>query len=159
MTERTILLDLLRTNQKWDRLIEAALTDTELRSEDYALYALIGTAGPVTPTELARELGLPLSTLLLRVRRFEERGHAERIANPDDGRSYLVELAPAGERLLRFARPLFRARVLAVEARLGDARVRALREALTVLGDAIERELQEATRASPTARAPRRRSR
>lgn len=77
-------------------------------------------------------------------------GHVERVPNPDDGRSYLVSLTPSGERLLSFARPLFRARGVAVEARLGDQRVAALREALTGLGDAIERELRDATPESPT---------
>ena len=155
MSERTVLLDLFATNQKRERLIEAALADTDLPPEDYPLYVLIGTAGPLTPTELARDLGMPLSTLLFRVRRLEKRGHVERLPNPDDRRSYLVNLTPAGERLLGFARPLFRARALAVEARLGEERVAALRNALTELGDAIERELQEATRESPTDQAPR----
>ena len=52
--------------------------------------------GPLTPTEVARELAMPLSTLLFRVRRLENRGHAERVLNPDDGRSYLLQLTPAG---------------------------------------------------------------
>lgn len=144
MSERTILLDVFTTNQKRERLIEAALAGTKLPPEDYPLYVFIATAGPLTPTELARELGMPLTTVLFRIRRIEERRHVERVANPDDGRSYLVRLTPAGERLLAFARSLFRARALAVEARLGEGRVDALREALTELGEAIERELREA---------------
>jgi DNA-binding MarR family transcriptional regulator len=159
MSEWTILHDVFATNQKRERLIEAALADIALPPEDYPLYVLVETAGPRTPTELARELGLPLSTLLFRVRRLEERGHAERVSNPDDKRSYLLRLTPAGERLLAFARPLFRARALAVEARLGEELVAALREALTELGDAIERELGDATRESRTAQARRTRSR
>jgi DNA-binding MarR family transcriptional regulator len=146
MSERTILLDVFAANQKRERLIAEALAETDLPPEDYPLYVFIGTAGPLTPTELARELGMPLSTLLFRVRRLERRRHVERVANPDDGRSYLVRLTPSGERLLAFARPLFRARALAVEARIGDDRVAALREALTEFGDAIERELGEAVR-------------
>lgn len=144
MSERTILLDVFTTNQKRERLIEAALAGTKLPPEDYPLYVFIATAGPLTPTELARELGMPLTTVLFRIRRIEERRHVERVANPDDGRSYLVRLTPAGERLLAFARSLFRARALAVEARLGEGRVDALRQALTELGEAIERELREA---------------
>ena len=70
MSERTILLDVSATNQKGERLIEAALAGTALPPEDYPLYVFIGTAGPLTPTELARELGMPLSTLLLRTRRL-----------------------------------------------------------------------------------------
>jgi DNA-binding MarR family transcriptional regulator len=159
LSERTILLDVFATNQKRERLIEAALTGTDLPAEDYPLYVYIGTAGPLTPTELARELGMPLSTLLFRVRRLEERRHVERVPNPDDGRSYLLQLTPAGERLLAFARPLFRARALAVEARLGEERVDSLREALTQLGDAIERELRDAMPESPTPPGRRRRPR
>lgn len=146
MSERTILLDVFAANQKRERLIAEALAETDLPPEDYPLYVFIGTAGPLTPTELARELGMPLSTLLFRVRRLERRRHVERVANPEDGRSYLVRLTPSGERLLAFARPLFRARALAVEARIGDERVAALRDALTEFGEAIERELGEALR-------------
>lgn len=159
MSERTILLDVFATNQKRERLIEEALSGTELPPEDYPLYVYLGAEGPLTPTELARELGMPLSTLLFRIRRLEDRRHAERVPNPDDGRSYLLRLAPAGERLLAWARPLFRARTLAVEARLGDDRVAALREALTELGDAIERELEAAKPESPTRQGRRRPSR
>jgi DNA-binding MarR family transcriptional regulator len=158
MSDRTILFDVFATNQKRERLIEEALAGTELPPEDYPLYVFLGTTAPVTPTEVARELGMPLSTLLFRMRRLEERRHVERVANPDDGRSYLLRLTPTGERLLAWARPLFRARALAVEARLGEERVAALRQALGELGDAIERERQ-ATPESPTPPARRRRSR
>ncbi len=88
---------------------------------------------------------MPLSTVLFRTRRLEQRGHAERIPNPDDGRSYLLRLTPSGQRLLALARPLFRARALAVEARLGDERVAQLRENLEELGETIDRELATAT--------------
>jgi len=146
VSERTILLDVFAANQKRERLIAEALAETDLPPEDYPVYVYIGVAGPLTPTELARALGMPLSTVLFRMRRLQRRGHAERIPNPEDGRSYLLRLTPSGERLLAFARPLFRARALAVEARLGDERVAALREALDELGRAIERELDDALR-------------
>jgi DNA-binding MarR family transcriptional regulator len=158
MSERTILFDVFAANQKRERLIEEALAGTDLPPEDYPLYVFLGTTGPVTPTEVARELGMPLSTLLFRMRRLEERRHVGRVPNPDDGRSYLLRLTPTGERLLAWARPLFRARALAVEARLGEERVSALRQALRELGEAIERERQ-ATPEPPTPPARRRRSR
>jgi len=146
VSERTILLDVFAANQKRERLIAEALAETDLPPEDHPVYVYIGVEGPLTPTELARALGMPLSTVLFRMRRLQRRGHAERIPNPEDGRSYLLRLTPSGERLLAFARPLFRARALAVEARLGDERVAALREALDELGRAIERELDDALR-------------
>jgi DNA-binding MarR family transcriptional regulator len=159
MSERTILFDVFATNQKRERLIEEALAGTDLPPEDYPLYVFLGTTAPVTPTEVARELEMPLSTVLFRMRRLEERRHVERVPNPDDGRSYLLRLTPAGERLLARARPMFRAHALAVEARLGEERVVALRRALSELGDAIERERGRATPESSTPPARQRRSR
>jgi DNA-binding MarR family transcriptional regulator len=146
----TVLDDVFATNQKRERLIEAALAGTALPAEDYPFYVSLRTEGPLTPTELARVLGMPLSTLLFRIRRLEERRHVERAPNLDDRRSYLLQLTPAGRRLVAFAGPLFRARALAVEARLGEERVDVLRKALTEFGDAIERELRDAMPESPT---------
>ena len=137
----TILLDLFRTNQVRERLIATAMEGLELPPEDYPFYVIIGAEGPWTPTELAARLEMPLSTVLFRVRRLEKRGHAERTPNPDDRRSYLVQLTDAGQRLLGEARPRFRAYAEAVEARLGTERIGQMREGLTDLREAIEEQI------------------
>src|SRR6476619_7063711 len=138
----TILLDLFRTNQLRERLIVTAMEGTGLPPEDYPMYVLVGAEGPWTPTGLAERTQMPLSTVLFRLRRVEERGHAERIPNPDDRRSYRVRLTPAGEKLLAEARPRFRARAEAVEAALGATRVDTLSGGLARLRNAIESELE-----------------
>ncbi len=137
----TILLDVFVTNQLRERLIAAAVDGTELPPEDYPLYVLVGSEGPLTPTALADRTQMPLSTVLFRLRRLEKRGHLERIANPDDRRSYLVRLTAAGQRLLGKARPRFRALAEAVEAELGRTKVNDLRVGLETLRDAVEAEL------------------
>jgi len=137
----TILLDLFRTNQVRERVIVAALEGLELPPEDYPFYVLIGAEGPWTPTALAARVEMPLSTVLFRVGRLEKRGHAERIPNPDDRRSYLVQLTEDGHALLRQARPRFRSYAEAVEERLGDARIDDLRRGLDELRGAMESEL------------------
>jgi len=138
----TILLDVFLTNQRRKRMIEAALAQAELPAEDYPVYVLIGAEGPWTPTALARRLEMPLSTMLFRLGRLERRGHAERVPNPDDRRSYLIRLTDDGDRLLGEARPAFRDYAVAVEERLGSARVEALRAALDELRQAIAAELE-----------------
>src|SRR3954453_22457424 len=105
----TILLDLFRTNQLREQLLTAALDGLELPAEDYPFYVLIGAEGPWTPTLLADRMKMPLSTVLFRVGRLEKRGHIERVPNPDDRRSYLVSLNDDGQKLLKQARPRFRA--------------------------------------------------
>src|SRR5213082_1999177 len=137
----TVLFEVFWTQQKRKRLIEAALADTDLPPEDYPFYVLIGAEGPWTPTGLAARLGMPLSTVIFRFKRIERRGHAERVPNPDDGRSFLIRLTPKGERLLDLARPAFRDYAEAVEGRLGRKRVIALRTALVELRNAIDAEL------------------
>jgi DNA-binding MarR family transcriptional regulator len=137
----TILLDVFLTNQHRKRMIEAALAEAELPAEDYPVYVLVGAEGPWTPTGLARRLEMPLSTMLFRLGRLERRGHAERIPNPKDGRSYLIRLTDEGQRLLGEARPAFRDYAEAVEGRLGAKRVAGLRAALEQLRDAVVAEL------------------
>src|SRR5580765_3747911 len=137
----TILLDLFLTNQRRKRMIEAALAQTELPAEDYPVYVLVGAEGPWTPTGLAKRLEMPLSTTLFRLGRLERRGHAERVPNPDDRRSYLIRLTAEGNRLLDEARPAFRDYAEAVEGRLGSDPIGALRTGLAELRDAISAEL------------------
>jgi DNA-binding MarR family transcriptional regulator len=138
----TILLDLFLTNQQRKRMIEAALVQTELPPEDYPVYVIVGAEGPWTPTRLAARLEMPLSTVLFRLGRLERRGHAERVPNPDDRRSYLIRLTEDGERLLGEARPAFRDYAEAVEGRLGSEKVDALRTALDELRQAVAAELE-----------------
>src|SRR3954466_13241972 len=137
----TILLDLFLTNQHRKRMIEAALVQTELPPEDYPVYVIVGAEGPWTPTRLAARLEMPLSTVLFRLGRLERRGHAERVPNPDDGRSFLVRLTPAGTRLLDEARPAFRDYAEGVEERLGQERVDTIASGLVSLRQAIDDEL------------------
>src|SRR5947209_546100 len=119
----TVLFEVFWTQQKRKRLIKFALGDVDLPPEDYRLYVLIGAERPWTPTGLAERLMMPLSTVIFRVKRIEARGHAERVPNPDDGRSFLIRLTAEGQRLLDIARPAFRDYAEAVEARLGRKRV------------------------------------
>ena len=137
----TILFEVFWTQQKRKRLIEAALAGVDLPPEDYPFYVTIGADGPLTPTGLAELLDLPLSTVMFRVKRLERRGHAERIDNPSDGRSFLLRLTRTGRSLLNKARPRFRSYAEAVEERLGGPRTTALRESLIELRRAIDDEL------------------
>lgn len=141
----TVLFEVFWTQQKRKRLIETALAGLELPPEDYPFYVLIGAEGPWTPTGLAERLMMPLSTVIFRFKRLEGRGHAERVPNPDDGRSFLMQLTPEGRRLLDRARPAFRDYAEAVEARLGQ-RLEGLKDGLLALRDAIDEELADRER-------------
>jgi DNA-binding MarR family transcriptional regulator len=80
--------------QVFDRELAADGVD----SSHYGTLSLIGAFGPLRLTEVASELGLPLTTASDVVRRLEARGHVRRTPNPDDGRSFLFELTARGDR-------------------------------------------------------------
>ncbi len=150
----TILFDVFLTNQRRKAMIARALAGTGLPPEDYPLYVFVGAEGPWTPTGLAERLQMPLSTVIFRFKRLEARGDAERVPNPDDGRSFLIRLTPKGQRLLELARPAFRDYAEAVEARLGPKRIDEVRAAMIELREAIDAELEARAAESDPVDAP-----
>ena len=141
----TVLFEVFWAHQKRKRLLEQALADVELPTEDYPFYVTIGADGPLTPTRMSEILDMPLSTVIFRARRLERRGHAQRVENPDDGRSFLIRLTPAGRSLLNKARPRFRRYAEGVEARLGKAKTKAIGSGLVELRTAIDEELDRSS--------------
>jgi len=63
--------------------------------------------GDAFNTEISREYGLSLSTVLFRANRNVELGHLERVTNPGDGRSFLLRLTGAGHKVWAAAGEVF----------------------------------------------------
>jgi DNA-binding MarR family transcriptional regulator len=80
------------------QLVERELAADGVDSNGYATLSLIGVRGQVRLTELAAELGMPLTTASDAVRRLERQRLVLRGPNPDDGRSFLFALSAAGDR-------------------------------------------------------------
>ncbi len=80
------------------QLVQRELAADGVDDDGYATLSLIGVRSPVRLTELAADLGMPLTTASDVVRRLEARGDVRRRPNPGDGRSSLFELTPAGKR-------------------------------------------------------------
>src|SRR6185503_11455770 len=92
MVGRSLLLDVYATFHKSGQLVDRACEGTGITPEDFAFVSIIGGREPVTPTEIAREFGLSLSTVLFRATSNVELGFVERVDNPHDGRSFLLRL-------------------------------------------------------------------
>ncbi len=80
------------------QLVDRELSADGVNADGYAMLSLIGVRAPVRLTEVAEALGMPLTTASDIVRRLEARKHVKRRPNPEDGRSWLFELTPAGNR-------------------------------------------------------------
>ena len=131
----SILLLVVAAHQRMGQLVERELAADGVAAADYALLSLVGVRGPARLTEVAGELGMPLTTASDAVRRLEGRGHATRLPNPHDGRSVLVALTEAGDAEWRRGWPGLRR----LNEQLGDALADPdmVRRGLEQLGDAF----------------------
>jgi len=64
----------------------------------FGLLVHVHHRGKMTPTQLAEETRVMNTTIRDQVQNLVDRGLLARKPNPDDARSYLVELTPAGRR-------------------------------------------------------------
>jgi DNA-binding MarR family transcriptional regulator len=138
--ERRISLpfDLFALSSRVGAYLDRALEGTGLRPVEYAVYSLMLEAGPRTPSELAAALGVPPSTMSGYIRPMLERGHAKRIPNPSDGRSFRVVLTDRGRAVQRQVQPAFSQADRAIIAEL-DRPLDEVRATLALIADAIER--------------------
>jgi DNA-binding MarR family transcriptional regulator len=125
----SVLLLVVAAHQRMAQLVEREL------AADGALLSLVGVRGPARLTEVAGELGIPLTTASDAVRRLEARGHATRGPNPDDGRSVLVALTEAGDAEWRRGWPALRRINEQLTGALADPDV--VRQGLEQLGTAF----------------------
>jgi DNA-binding MarR family transcriptional regulator len=122
------------------QVVDMELAADGVDSNGYAMLSLIGVRGPVRLTEVAAELGMPLTTASDVVRRLEGRGHVRRTPNPEDGRSFLFALSAKGDREWRRGWGALQ-RIDATLVRRIDERK--TRSALERLNDAFEQALTD----------------
>ncbi len=117
------------------RHYEAYLAEVGLKGTQYSLLSGVVKLGPIRPGDLARAMKLDASTLTRNLQPLIDRGWVE--AGPgDDARSRLVSATPAGRDKRAEAQRAWKRAQLALNERLGDARVARLH---ALLDDCLER--------------------
>jgi DNA-binding MarR family transcriptional regulator len=144
-TRPPIIFLLYGAYQRAGQLVSLALAGTGIAPEDAAIYNVLERTGTVTPTQLGEALGMAPSTVTYRTKGLVERGHLERVDIPDDGRSAMLALTPAGLRAWREVLPGFVATLRAAEDRLEIRHVEAGR-VLGALTHALDEELDDRRR-------------
>jgi DNA-binding MarR family transcriptional regulator len=142
------LYHLFAASQQVGALLAEALAEAPLDAAGYAFYSAVRESQPTSPTDLARLLGMPVTTVLDTLNGMQRRGHVVRLRNPRDGRSYLVRLTDAGEGVHDETEALFSRVDRRLLARLGKQRGDVV-DALAALKDASAAILDE-LRAEPT---------
>lgn len=92
----SLLFEVYAASRAVGELLAAAMADSPLTPEEYAVYSVLFDEGPHAPTELARRTGMPPTSMSHFVRSMLERGHAQRAPSPNDHRSYRIVLTAAG---------------------------------------------------------------
>lgn len=133
---------LFAASQRVGALLAEALADAPLDAGGYAFYSALRETQPTSPTDLARHLGMPVSTVLDTLSGLHRREHVARLRNPRDRRSYLVRLTELGERVHDETEVLFSEADALLLAHLGGRRAELI-EALSTLKDAGETALDE----------------
>ena len=136
-----MLLDLATTSTVARTLIQEHMAGLPA-GDDFLIYTLLAVYGEPSPTDLAQKIGAPLTTVSDRLSRLVERGHAERIPNPADGRSALFRMTDDGWAAFREAQPKFLALLQGLHERL-DMPLEDVRAALASLERALQAGLNE----------------
>jgi DNA-binding MarR family transcriptional regulator len=105
--ETSILFDVFALSQQVRTLLQIAMHDAGMRADDYAVYSVLFEAGPLTLTEAAHRLGMPVTTAADYLRAMVARGHASKQRHPSDSRAFLLTLTPAGTSAHRRAHTSF----------------------------------------------------
>jgi DNA-binding MarR family transcriptional regulator len=130
----SLLLLVVAAHQRLGQLVERELAAEGVEAADYAVLSFVGVSAPVRLTEVAKTLGMPLTTVSDAIRRLESRGRVVREANPADGRSVLFALTADGGAQWRRGWPALQRVNTLLAAELEDPEL--LRGALEELGSA-----------------------
>jgi DNA-binding MarR family transcriptional regulator len=137
----SLLFDLFVANQKVRNLLHAAMAEAELRPDEYAVYSVLFENGPTGPSDLAKLLGMPPTTVSGYARTMQARGHAVRRPQEHDGRAYELALTPSGRAAHAGASAIFRTVIRGVEGQLSQlgSPPTVVRRSLRSVGEAAER--------------------
>jgi DNA-binding MarR family transcriptional regulator len=125
-----VLFDVWLVSRAVHALIDDAIRPSGLDADQFAIYSVLASGPAMTPSELADWMAAPPTTVSSYVKRFERRGHVRRVPNPEDRRSYRVELTATGREAHHTAGALFRPALdhvnEALEESVADTRQRLL---------------------------------
>ena len=108
-----------------------------MRPDEYAVYSLLSDRGPLTATEMAGFLAMPLTTVLDYLKDMTEAGHVVRTSHPFDGRAVQVSLNRSG--ISAQKRTHAHWDVVRKQIEDGLPSVTSVRKALRALDDSVEK--------------------
>lgn len=135
----SLFSDLVRIETRLWNLLETRLgRELDLTLGRFETMTVVGRRHRCRAQDIADELGITISGTSKLLSRIEAAGHCLRSANPEDARSSLVELTPAGRRILDRATTVVEAELAElILAALPPDTVRTLATSLAILKTSI----------------------
>lgn len=119
-SRRPVLLELAVANSLASQVFVRELLRAGYPQTQVGMLTLIDIHGPITPSDLEAETGIPKTTLRGRVQGLHRAGLVQRLPNEADARSHFLAVTPEGREFLRAMRPILRAAERAIEDELGS---------------------------------------
>ena len=131
-----------------DDAIRDGLRDHGIQPDEYDVLATLRRSGDpyeLCPRDLLASMMVSSATMTRRLDKLEQRGLVQRRPDPDDRRSVLVSLTPAGRELVDRAADAHVANELSIVGGLSPDERRTLTELLRRLGQCLDRREAERT--------------
>jgi DNA-binding MarR family transcriptional regulator len=106
--EIALLQEVYSTGALVGFLVNRELEADGISPRRFSFLGWVSLLEPVTPSAFSEETGMPPTTIRDFVREVVARGDARKVRNPDDGRSYLLELTEQGRELIEAGKPALR---------------------------------------------------
>jgi DNA-binding MarR family transcriptional regulator len=106
------------------------LETVDLRPAEFSVLAVIGGNKGLSQADVAQRLGIERARLVRLLDRLEKRELTQRLPSPDDKRSHVLKLTPAGQQMLKRAKALVMLHEERLIGRLGAERHKMMIEAL-----------------------------
>jgi DNA-binding MarR family transcriptional regulator len=96
MADRQLFLKAATTSQYVGQIVDLQLGPVGIPGFLLAILTHVRDRSPVSPTEISKVSGAPMTTLRDNIQRLVDRKLVRRTPNAIDGRSYLMRLTPRG---------------------------------------------------------------
>ncbi len=132
------LRELVRTYQAFDAFSGQHIRKLGLTMSQFDVIATLGNTTGMSCRDIGEKTLMVKGTLTGVLDRLEKKQLITRAENPQDKRSVLVQLTPAGQRVFESAFPAHLAYLEGAFGRLGKQRLATLQQELAALRQALE---------------------
>ena len=115
-------------NRTVTNIFDEALRPLGVKVSQLNVLMVVARRGPISPGHVARRLNMEKSTVSRNVDRMKAHGWL-RVSEGDSGRKQILELGPAGRKLIEKSLPLWKKAQAQTEAMLGKQGARSIHRA------------------------------